>query len=390
MSEEKKNTEENLPAFIKAAPELLPVWDWWVKEGKSTLLMLVVAAVVVLGFYGGRSFLRARNAAANQALVSAFTVEELETAVSNYGSTKAGPALRMRLAKAYYDAERYQDALDVYDKLVAKASSNPAFGDIAVVGRAHALEGLSKYKEAQTAFAEFAASSTNSYMILDAKLGAARCKALLGDKEGAAKDFDALKAAAKDDMEKERVERMADAVKRYDPSRSSRSLMDAANAAAKAIDGEKKSAETAKPAPAPAAKPAAPAPAPAPAAKPAAPAPAPAAKPAPAPVAKPAPAPAAKPAPAPAAKPAAPAPAPAPAAKPAPAPAAKPAPAPAAKPAPAPAAKPAPAPAAKPAPAPAAKPAPAPAAKPAPAPAAKPAPAPAAKPAAPAPAPAAK
>ena len=313
MSEEKKNTEENLPAFIKAAPELLPVWDWWVKEGKSTLLMLVVAAVVVLGFYGGRSFLRARNAAANQALVSAFTVEELETAVSNYGGTKAGPALRMRLAKAYYDAERYQDALDVYDKLVAKASSNPAFGDIAVVGRAHALEGLSKYKEAQTAFAEFAASSTNSYMILDAKLGAARCKALLGDKEGAAKDFDALKAAAKDDMEKERVERMADAVKRYDPSRSSRSLMDAANAAAKAIDGEKKSAEASKPAapapaPAPAAKPAAPAPAPAPAAKPA---PAPAAKPAPAPAAKPAPAPAAKPAPAPAAKPAAPAPAPA-------------------------------------------------------------------------------
>ena len=329
MSEEKKNTEENLPAFIKAVPELLPVWDWWVKEGKSTLLMLVVAAVVVLGFYGGRSFLRARNAAANQALVSAFTVEELETAVSSYGGTKAGPALRMRLAKAYYDAERYQDALDVYDKLVAKASSNPAFGDIAVVGRAHALEGLSKYKEAQTAFAEFAASSTNSYMILDAKLGAARCKALLGDKEGAAKDFDALKAAAKDDMEKERVERMADAVKRYDPSRSSRSLMDAANAAAKAIDGEKKSAETAKPAPAPAAKPAAPAPAPAPAAKPAAPAPAPAVKPAPAPAAKPAPAPVAKPAPAPAAKPA-----PAPVAKPA-----APAPAPAAKPAPAPAAK---------------------------------------------------
>ena len=313
MSEENKNSEENLPAIVKAAPELLPVWDWWVKEGKSTLMMLVIAIVVVLGFYGGRNWLRARNAAANQALVNAFSVDELETAVSSYGSTKAGFALRQRLAKAYYDAERYQDALDVYDKLAAKASSNPAFGDIAIMGRAHALEGLAKYKEAQAAFAEFAASSTNSYMILDAKLGAARCKALLGDKEGAAKDFDALKAAAKDDMEKDRVERMADAVKRYDPSRSSRSLLDAANAAAKALDVEKKSAEAptaakpAAPAPAPAAKPAAPAPAPA--AKPAAPAPAPAAKPA-----APAPAPAAKPAapaPAPAAKPAAPAPAPA-------------------------------------------------------------------------------
>lgn len=289
MSEENKNSEENLPAIVKAAPELLPVWDWWVKEGKSTLMMLVVAVLVVLGFYGGRSWLRARNAAANQALVNAFTVDELETAVSSYGSTKAGFALRQRLAKAYYDAERYQDAFDVYEKLASKASSNPAFGDIAVLGRAHALEGLAKYKEAQAAFAGFAASSTNSYLILDAKLGAARCKALLGDKEGAAKDFEALKAAAKDDMEKDRVERMADAVKRYDPSRSTRSLMDAANAAAKALDSEKKSAE----APKPAAKPAVPAPAPA--AKPAAPAPAPV-KPA-APAAKPAaPAPAAKPA----------------------------------------------------------------------------------------------
>ena len=154
MSEENKNSEENLPAIVKAAPELLPVWDWWVKEGKSTLMMLVIAIVVVLGFYGGRNWLRARNAAANQALVNAFSVDELETAVSSYGSTKAGFALRQRLAKAYYDAERYQDALDVYDKLAAKASSNPAFGDIAIMGRAHALEGLAKYKEAQAAFAE--------------------------------------------------------------------------------------------------------------------------------------------------------------------------------------------------------------------------------------------
>ena len=47
MSEEIKTQtqtpDENLPAFVKAAPELLPVWDWWVKEGKSTLMMLVSA-----------------------------------------------------------------------------------------------------------------------------------------------------------------------------------------------------------------------------------------------------------------------------------------------------------------------------------------------------------
>ena len=46
MSEEKKTSNENLPAFVKAAPELLPVWDWWVKEGKSTVAMLLSRALM--------------------------------------------------------------------------------------------------------------------------------------------------------------------------------------------------------------------------------------------------------------------------------------------------------------------------------------------------------
>lgn len=239
MSEEKKTSNENLPAFVKAAPELLPVWDWWVKEGKSTLTMLLVVALAVAGFYAGRNWLRGRDAGANQALVNAYAVDELETAVADYGSTKVGPALRLRLAKAYYDAARYEDALAVYDTLVAKSGDNAAFADIAVVGRAYALEGQEKFKEAGAAFDAFAQANTNSYLLLTAQLGAARCKALQGDKDGAAKDFDALKEQAKDELAKTRIERMADAVKRHDPARAARSLFDAANAAATAIDAEK-------------------------------------------------------------------------------------------------------------------------------------------------------
>ncbi len=240
MSEEKKTPEENLPSFVKAAPELLPVWDWWVKEGKSTLTMLLIAGIVVAGFYAGRNWLRGRDAAANQALVNAFATDELESAVSDYGSTKVGPALRMRLAKSYYDAERYQDALDVYDSLIAKSDKNAAFADVAVVGRAYALEGLKKFKEAQETFDGFAKAHTNSYLLLTAQLGVIRCKALQGDKDGAAKDFDALKAKTTDELAKDRIERMADAVKRHDPKRAARSLFDAANAAAAAVDAEKK------------------------------------------------------------------------------------------------------------------------------------------------------
>lgn len=301
--------DPELPGFVKAAPELIPVWDWWVKEGKSTVMMLAVAALVVAGFYGVRNWLRGRDAAANAALVNAFNVDELETAVDSYGSTKVGTALKIRLAKSYYDAERYDDALKTYDELVKKAE--PAFVDIAEVGRAYALEGKKDYKAAGDAFSAYAADAakTNSYLLLTAKLGAARCKALAGDKDGAAKDFDALKAAEKDEFTKTRIERMADAIKRHDPARAARSLFDAANAAAASVEAEKKpeapKAPAAKPAEAPKAAPAAkPAEAPkapaAPAAKPAeapkAPA-APAAKPAEAP--KTPAAPAAKPAEAP-------------------------------------------------------------------------------------------
>ncbi len=266
MSEENKNetVPEHIPDFVKKAPELLPVWDWWVKEGRSTLMMLAIAGAVVGAFYGIRGYLRSREAAANAALANSYTTEDLEAAVSSYGSSKVGAALRLRLAKAYYDAERYQDALDAYEGLVAKAAKIPAFADVAEMGRAYSLEGLKKYKEAGEAYSAFAAdaSKTNSYLALTAKLGSARCQALVGDKDAAVKALEAIKATLKDDkMEELRVDRLIDAVKRYEPGRAPRSLFDAADAAEKAIESEKAATTNV-----PAAKPAAPAPAAKPAA----------------------------------------------------------------------------------------------------------------------------
>ena len=249
MSEKKQTADPKLPKGIP--PELIPLYDWWVKEGRSFVTMLAVAAVAVGGYYAARNWLRGRDAAANAALVNAYTADELEAAVSSYGSTKPGVALKLRLAKTYYDGERYQDALDVYEQLLAKMDKDCAFRDVAEIGRAYALEGLGKGKEAGEAFAAYVADETKkeSYLLLTAKLGAARCKALNGDKDGAAKDLDALKETVKDDVAaKMRVERLAEAVKRYDSARAQRSLFDAADDAAKQIDSEKKDAPAAKPA----------------------------------------------------------------------------------------------------------------------------------------------
>lgn len=294
MSENEKNVEPELPAFVKKAPELIPLWDWWVKEGRSTAIMVAVAGLAVAAFYGTRNWMKGRDAAASAALVKmaspnsmpggAGLVDEQEEAVATYGSTKAGPKMKIVLAKSYFDAERYEDALKVYDELVKDAGKNQDMADIAAVGRAQALEGIAsqdesedgrkaKYKAASEAFADYVATHEKSYLLLDAKLGAARCKALSGDKDGATADFAALTENAKDEAEKSHIKRVEDAVKRYKP-RARASLLDVANSAAAQLEKEKKAD----------AKPAAPA-APKADAKPAAPA---AAKPAPKADAKPA------------------------------------------------------------------------------------------------------
>ena len=283
---EVQNTDEPaLPAFVKAAPELIPLWDWWVKEGKSTLVMLLVVALGVAGFYGVRSYLRGRNAVIAQTLQQANTPEELSTAVSEYGSSSAGVGLKLRLAKSHYDADHFQDALDVYEAVLKDAGKDDPFRDIAELGRAFSLEGLKKYAEASEAFSAYASDEVKSHdgFRLTAKLGVARCKAQQGDVAGAEADLNALKESTTDEQKKSRIDTMLNLLKHYDFSRVDAAPLDAFTLPATELPAP------AAPAPAPATKPATTAPA----TKPATTAPAPAAKPATAPAPAPA---AAKPA----------------------------------------------------------------------------------------------
>jgi len=264
MSKEQNNPAEQPVADLPKGfpPELIPLYDWWKKEGRSWLVTLAVAAAVVVAFYGTKHWIRARQDAASSALAAASTADELETVVAQYGSSKAGASMKLRLAKAYYDEGRYQDAYDLYSKLVG--SEPEGLKDAVTIGLAFSLEGLKKYEEARDAFAKYAADEANakSYLLFAAKLGAARCKAQAGDKEGAIKDLEALKEKCeKDSMDESRIDSLIDACKRWEP----RSLFDAANEAAKQLDAAAPAAAPAPAAEKPAEKPAEPAPAAAPA-----------------------------------------------------------------------------------------------------------------------------
>ena len=199
---------------LRTNPELLPLVEWWEKDGKSTVIWLLVAAIAVGGWYGWKNHKAAVKAAASDALVSAYTTEEIEDAVAKFSGSATEGALKLRLAKNYFDAGRYEEALAQYESLEGKAPDG--FADIPVVGKAQCLEALGKYDEAATAFDAFAEASPKNYLTLTAQLGAARCFAQAGDKKKALARIDALKSANKDDeLSKARIEATEQVIKRF-------------------------------------------------------------------------------------------------------------------------------------------------------------------------------
>ncbi len=217
------------------------------QELKSTLPWFLAAGILVAGYYGVKKYVASRRAAASEAVASAYTTDELEEAVSQYGSSKAGGVLKLRLAKSYFDAGSFESALGIYTEFEGKAPDG--YDGVPEVGKAQCLEGLGKFAEAQKAFDAFAAASTNSFLALTAKLGSARCIAQAGDRAKAVEALEALKKTLGDDeMAKSRVDTTIDLVKRYE-KRAERSLFDAADAAQKQLDAEaaKATAPEAKP-----------------------------------------------------------------------------------------------------------------------------------------------
>lgn len=231
---------------MKEIPEeLLPVIEWWEKDGKQTLVWLAIAAAAVGGFYGYRNWRAARETAAADAVMTAYTAEDLEDAAARYGSLKAGSALKQRLAKKYFDDGRYQEALDLYTALDAAPAEG--FADVPAVGVAHCLEALGRYDEAAERFNAFVEARPESCFALTAKLGYARCLCQNGRKDDAVKALEALKDGLKDDeLAVARVEAALESVKRW-VKRESTSPSAAAAAFSAEIDSASAALEAVEP-----------------------------------------------------------------------------------------------------------------------------------------------
>ncbi|MBO7166681.1 MAG: hypothetical protein J6V88_04055 [Kiritimatiellae bacterium] len=237
-AERQQGVPKNIP------PELVPVYDWWVKDGKSTIATIVVVGMIAGAFYGVKGWFKSRDAAANAAVTQAYSsqvnVSDLEASVAQYGSTKVGVPLKLRLASEYYDSGVYDKALATYDEVIANNASSASYIDIAVIGRAYALEGLKRYDDAQKAYDDFVKDESNasSSLVLTAKIGAIRCRVLAKqndasfakERDAAVKELEDLKKNEKG-IEEIRIDNLISTLKRFDAKRFEKDLLRASDAA---------------------------------------------------------------------------------------------------------------------------------------------------------------
>lgn len=253
--------------------ELLPVVEWWEKDGKKTLAIAAVAGVAAIGIWSWRAHAAAERDAAAAALAGFGDADSLQEAVDKYGSLDCGPMLKLKLAAAYFgraedgDVER---ALEIYESLVKDGSSPQAFAGVAAMGRAECLEALERWSDAAKAYGDFVASAAEGdALALSAKLGLARSMSQNGQKDEAVKNLEALKKEfASDNGAVARIDAALDVVKRW----TKRPLPVASEEAESKPEIPEKpatvapvAAPAATPAPSTPAAPATPAPAPAPA-----------------------------------------------------------------------------------------------------------------------------
>ena len=159
--------------------ELVPVIEWWQKDGKKTAAIAAVGAIIALGIYGWNAKqAKFENEAADIAYKAAFQsmgVEELEGAAESYESSKAASAIKLFLAKAYAargEAGDLEKAVAIYEGLINASNKPEAFAGLSEMGLASCYETLGRWEDAKKLYE---AGTNGFYFSFDAKLGAARC-----------------------------------------------------------------------------------------------------------------------------------------------------------------------------------------------------------------------
>ena len=189
---------------MKNTPEeLLPVIEYWEQHGKKTVVAVIAATVVLVGYMAwdrARTETRkevsdtlVRNFAEEGGAVTAAAVADLQDAIAKAVDASAVPLLKLRLAKMQYATGNYAEAKTLYTEL--RAAPPAGFEDVPAFGLAATAEAEGSFAEAQAAYEACIKDFPRSVMKLDAELGVARCQAQAGRKDDAVAALQARLAA---------------------------------------------------------------------------------------------------------------------------------------------------------------------------------------------------
>ncbi len=153
----------------------LKTWEY-VREHERRFFigLIVIVCVVAVGGWAAYAKRQSREKASSRfadALAS-YRTGDLKTAdelfalvVKEYGGTEEGVYANFFLGKCNLESGKYLDAIQAFERYIAKSGSHAFFHDAAVEGRAVALENEHRYVEAGDAYADLAKNiKTNHFM----------------------------------------------------------------------------------------------------------------------------------------------------------------------------------------------------------------------------------
>lgn len=149
------------------------------KQGKPIAVGLCIALAVTMSVVLYRNRTRAKVQQASHMLSSARTVQDLEAITMQHPSSAVAPLAMIKLAKAYYNAGKYDMALDKYIEFKLKFPDHQ-MAAAAELGRIHCLEAGGRLGEAYEAFTAFWADHPDDFLTSQAVFGRARCLEQLG------------------------------------------------------------------------------------------------------------------------------------------------------------------------------------------------------------------
>lgn len=224
MSETKIDGTPVKPVPANIPEELIPVYEWFSEKGKDFLLQLGIVFVAFIAAFSFVKYRASRAEAAAASLLSVNDIAGLEELNGKFGGSKTGPLIRLRLARAYYDGGKFEEAAETFAAFV-KSNKGHALVDEARLGLGASLEAQQKFDEAAEAYGTVAAEAPSPAYAM-AEFGKARCLAAKGDKDGAKAIVDAAAAALKGTRWESVAESEKELVDRFDGFRKAAGLFD--------------------------------------------------------------------------------------------------------------------------------------------------------------------